>query len=86
VLQKTAKPLSAQGKTVIDVCYVIEVTPNYQRRLQQCGGMQAGEARCLTQREKDNARIFLRLSEGVEAPCRGSAGESNAQRSCQGNF
>ncbi|MFN9872470.1 MAG: transposase [Cyanobacteriota bacterium] len=39
----------AQGKTVADVCRVIEVTqPTYYRWRQQYGGMQAEEARRLT--------------------------------------
>jgi putative transposase len=38
----TAEPLIAQGKTVADVCCVIEVTqPTYHRWRQQYGGMQA---------------------------------------------
>jgi putative transposase len=39
---KTAEQLIAQGKTVADVCRVIEVTqPTYHRWRQQYGGMQA---------------------------------------------
>ncbi len=42
---KTAEQLIAQGKTVADVCRVIEVTqPTYHRWRQQYGGMQAVEA------------------------------------------
>ncbi len=41
----TAEQLIAQGKTVADVCRVIEVTqPTYHRWRQQYGGMQAVEA------------------------------------------
>jgi putative transposase len=53
---KTAEQLIAQGKTVADVCRAIEVTqPTYHRWKQQYGGMQAGEAKRLTQLEKENA-------------------------------
>ncbi len=55
---KTAEQLIAQGKTVADICRVIEVTqPTYHRWRQQYGGMQAEEARRLTQLEKENARL-----------------------------
>ncbi|MFM7651904.1 MAG: transposase [Vulcanococcus sp.] len=55
---KTAEQLIVQGKTVADVCRVIEVTqPTYHRWRQQYGGMQAEEARRLTQLEKENARL-----------------------------
>jgi len=48
--------LIAQGKSVDEVCRVIEVTqPTYHRWRQQYGGMQAEEARRLTQLEKENA-------------------------------
>ena len=61
---KTAEQLIAQGKTVIDVCRVIEVTqPTYHRWRQQYGGMQAEEARRLTQLEKENARLKKLLAE-----------------------
>ena len=50
---KTAEQLVAQGKTVTEVCRVIEVTqPTYHRWRQQYGGMQAEEAKRLTQLEK----------------------------------
>ena len=55
---------TAQGKTVADVCRVIEVTqPTYHRWRQQYGGMQAEEARRLTQLEKENARLKKLLAE-----------------------
>ncbi|WP_259728862.1 MULTISPECIES: transposase [Synechococcales] len=56
---KTAEQLIAQGKTVAEVCRVIEVTqPTYHRwRQQAVRGMQAEEARRLTQLEKENARL-----------------------------
>ena len=39
---KTADQLIAQGKAVVDVCRVIEVTqPTYHRWRQQYGGMQS---------------------------------------------
>ena len=61
---KTAEQLIAQGKTVADVCRVIEVTqPTYHRWKQQYGGMQAEEARRLTQLEKENARLKKLLAE-----------------------
>ncbi|MCX5958059.1 MAG: IS3 family transposase [Cyanobacteria bacterium] len=61
---KTAEQLIAQGKTVADVCRVIEVTqPTYHRWRQQYGGMQAEEARRLTQLEKENARLKKLLAE-----------------------
>ena len=50
---KIAEQLIAQGKTVADVCRAIEVTqPTYHRWKQQYGGMQAEEAKWLTQLEK----------------------------------
>ena len=53
---KIAEQLIAQGKTVVEVCRVIEVTqPNYHRWRQQYGGMQGEEAKRLTQLEKENA-------------------------------
>jgi len=61
---KTAEQLIAQGKTVADVCRVIEVTqPTYHHWRQQYGGMQAEEARRLTQLEKENARLKKLLAE-----------------------
>jgi transposase-like protein len=55
---KTAEQLIAQGKTVSDVCRAIEVTlPTYYRWRQLYGGMQAEEAKRLTQLEKENARL-----------------------------
>jgi transposase-like protein len=61
---KTAGQLIAQGKTVADVCSVIEVTPpTYHRCRQQYGGMQAEDARRLTQLEKENARLKKLLTE-----------------------
>ncbi len=61
---KTAEQLIAQGKTVVEVCRVIEVTqPTYHRWRQQYGGMQAEEARRLTQLEKENARLTKLLAE-----------------------
>jgi putative transposase len=61
---KTAEQLISQGRTVVEVCCIIEVTqPNYHRWRQQYGGMQAGEARRLTQMEKANARLKELLAE-----------------------
>ena len=54
----------AQGKTVFEVCRVIEVTqPTYHRWRQEYGGMQAEEAKWLTQLEKENARVKKLLAE-----------------------
>ena len=62
--QWTAEQLIAQGKTVAEVCRVIEVTqPTYHRWRQQYGGMQAEEARRLAQLEKKNARLKKLLAE-----------------------
>ena len=62
--QWTAEQLIAQGKTVADVCRVIEVAqPTYHRWRQQYGGMQAEEARRLNQLEKENARLKKLLAE-----------------------
>ena len=61
---KTTEQLIAQGKTVVEICRVIEVTqPTYHRWRQQYGGMQAEEARRLTQVEKKNARLKKLLAE-----------------------
>ena len=61
---KTAEQLIAQGKTVVVVGCVIEVTqPTYHRWQQEYGGMQAEEARRLTQLEKGNARLKKLLAE-----------------------
>ena len=61
---KTAEQLVAQGKTVTEVCRVIEVTqPTYHRWRQQYEGMQAEEAKRLTQLEKENARLKKLLAE-----------------------
>jgi transposase-like protein len=62
--QWTADQLIAQDKTVADVCRVIEVTqPTYHRWCQQYGGVQAEEARRLTQLERENARLKKLLAE-----------------------
>jgi putative transposase len=50
---KNAEQLIAQGKTDADVCCAIEVTQQtYHRWKQHYCGMQAGEAKRLTQLEK----------------------------------
>ncbi len=55
---KTADQLIAQGKTVADVCRVLEVAkPTYHRWRQLYGGTKAEEAKRLTQLEKENARL-----------------------------
>ncbi len=61
---QNVEQLIAQGKTVADVCRVLEVAqPTYHRWRQQYGGMQAKEARRLTQLEKENARLKKPLAE-----------------------
>jgi len=61
---KTAEQLIAQGKPVVEVCRVIEVTqPTYLLWREQYGGMQAEEARRLTQLEKENTRLIKLLAE-----------------------
>ena len=61
---KTAEQLLAQGKTVADVCRALEVSQSTDHRWrQQYGGMQAEEAKWLTQMEKDNARLNKLLAE-----------------------
>jgi putative transposase len=61
---KTADQLIAQGKTVSDVCRVLEVAqPTYHRWRQLYGGMKAEEAKRLTQLEKENARLKKLLAE-----------------------
>jgi putative transposase len=55
---KTADQLIAQGKTVTDVCRVLEVAqPTYHRWRQLYGGMKAEEAKRLFQLEEENARL-----------------------------
>jgi transposase-like protein len=65
---KTAEQLITQGKTVAEVCRVIEVTqPTYHRWRQQYGGMQVKEPRRLTQLEKKNTQLKKLLAEsGLE--------------------
>ena len=61
---KTAEQLIAQGKTVADVCRALEVSqPTYHRWRQLYGGMQAEEAKRLTQLEKENGRLKRLLAE-----------------------
>jgi len=53
---KTAEQLLAQGMTIADVCRALEVAqPAYHHWRQLYGGMQAEEARRLTQLEKENS-------------------------------
>ena len=77
---KTAQQLIVQRKTVVEVCRVIEGTPpTYHRWRQHYGGMQAEEARRLTQLEKENRSSLAEgFSEGVEAPGISGAGEGDA--------
>jgi len=61
---KTADQLIVQGKTVADICRVLEVAqPTYHRWRQLYGGMKAEEAKRLTQLEKENARLKKLLAE-----------------------
>lgn len=69
LLRLTAEQLIAQGKTDADLRRVIEVTqPTCHRWRQQYGGMQAEEARRMTQMEKENARLKTLLAEAVSGP------------------
>jgi putative transposase len=55
---KTADQLIAQGKTVADVCHVLEFAqPTYHRWRQLYGGMKAEAAKRMTQLEKENGRL-----------------------------
>ncbi len=86
---KTAEQLIAQGKTVADVCRVIEVTqPTCHRWQQQYGGMQAEEARRLTQLEKENARLKKLLAEAEleKATLKDLVAPSGAPCGATGNF
>jgi len=61
---KTAEQLLAQGKTVADICRALEVSqPTYHRWRKLYGGMQAEEAKRLTQLEKENGRLKRLLAE-----------------------
>jgi len=61
---KTAEQLMAKCKTVANVCRDIEVIlPTYHRWSEQYCGVQAEEARRLTQLEKGNARLKKLLAE-----------------------
>jgi transposase-like protein len=61
---KAAEQLIARGKTIAEVCRVIEVMqPTYHRWRQQYRGMQAEEARRLNLLEKENARLKRILAE-----------------------
>ena len=61
---KTAEQLIAQGKTLVEVCRVIQVAqPTYHRWRQQYSGMQVGEARRLNQLEKESALLKNPLAE-----------------------
>jgi len=61
---KTAEQLIAQGKTVADICRALEVSQaTYHRWRQLYGGMQAEEAKRLTQLEKENGRLKKLLAE-----------------------
>lgn len=60
------EPLIARGRSLAEVCRVIEVTQlTVQRWRQQYGGMQAEEACWLTQLEKENRRHETLLAEAV---------------------
>ncbi|MFZ4567393.1 MAG: transposase [Prochlorococcaceae cyanobacterium] len=79
----TAEQLIAQGKTVVDVCRVLEVTqPTYHRWRQQYGGMQAEEARRLTQLEK---AMLKDLAEGTFRTQNSAGGPSGFCRSVTGH-
>ncbi len=75
----TADQLIAQGKSVVDVCRVLEVAqPTYHRWRQLYGGMQAEEPKRLTQLEKENARLKKLLAEAeLEKAMLKELGEGN---------
>jgi putative transposase len=86
---KTAEPLIAQGNTFVDVCRVIEgMQPTYHRWRQQYGGMQAEEARRLTQLEKENARLKKPLAEAEleQAMLKDLVAPRGATSGATGNF
>jgi len=61
---KTAKQLLAQGKTIAVDCRALEASqPTYHLWGQLYGGMQAEEAKRLTQLEKENGRLKKLLAE-----------------------
>jgi len=61
---KAAEQLIAQSKSVADVCRAIKVTqPTYHGWKQQCGDIQANEAKRLTHQEKENACLKKLLAE-----------------------
>jgi len=61
---KTAEQLLAQAKTAADICRALEVSqPTYHRWRKLYGGMQAEEAKRLTQLEKENGRLKRLLAE-----------------------
>jgi len=61
---KTVEQLFAQGKSVVELRRVIEVTqPTYYRWRQHYGGMKGEEVRRLTQLEKENGRLKKLLAE-----------------------
>ena len=61
---RTADQLLNQGQSVADVCRALEVSqPTYHRWRQLYGGMQAEEAKRLTQLEKENGRLKRLLAE-----------------------
>ena len=76
---KSAEQLIVQGKTVADVCRVIEVMqPTDHCWRQQYGGIQAEEGRRLTQLEKENARPKKLLAEAeLEEPLLKDLAEGN---------
>ena len=61
---KTAEQLLDQGKTLADVCRVLEVAqPTCHRWRQLYGSMKAEDAKRLTQLEKENSRLKKLLAE-----------------------
>jgi putative transposase len=61
---KTADQLSLECKTIAEACRVLEVSqPTSQRLRQLHGGMQAEEAKRLTQLEKESVRLKKLLAE-----------------------
>jgi putative transposase len=61
---KNAEQLITHGKTIVDVCRALEVShPTYHHLCQLYGGMQAEEAKRLTQLDKENGRLKKLLAE-----------------------
>ena len=64
---KTAEQLMGQGKTVLEVCRIVDETQStYQRWLKQYGGIQVEEARRLTPRFQESCHPCDQCTRGLE--------------------